>query len=184
MNLVEPIRDLKDIARMKKYLYKNPRDHYLFTLGINTNLRASDLMGIKVSQVKDLKVMGELVIREQKTGKCRRISLNKSCTDTIQRLLRSKTYLPAEFLFKTRKSAVMTVPSVSRLVKKWCRDIGLKGNFAAHSLRKSWGYHQRVTFGVPLHILMDCFNHSSQKQTLAYLCIQPEEIKKVYANEL
>jgi len=31
---------------------------------------------------------------------------------------------------------------------------------------------------------MVMFNHSSQKQTLDYLCIQPQEIKDVYMNEL
>jgi hypothetical protein len=76
------------------------------------------------------------------------------------------------------------VPSVHSLVKSWCRAINLKGNFGSHSLRKTWGYHQRVTFGVDIPRLMVCFNHSTQRQTLDYLCIQPEEIKGVYENEL
>jgi hypothetical protein len=31
---------------------------------------------------------------------------------------------------------------------------------------------------------MEVYGHATQKQTLAYLCIQPEEIKKIYANEI
>lgn len=31
---------------------------------------------------------------------------------------------------------------------------------------------------------MEMFNHSSEKQTLAYLGIQKEEIKQAYLNEL
>jgi hypothetical protein len=31
---------------------------------------------------------------------------------------------------------------------------------------------------------MVCFNHATKKQTLDYLCIQPEEIKNVFNNEL
>jgi len=50
--------------------------------------------------------------------------------------------------------------------------------------RKTWGFHQRVTFGTDLPTLMECFNHSTQKQTLAYLCVQPDEIRNVYENEL
>jgi hypothetical protein len=38
--------------------------------------------------------------------------------------------------------------------------------------------------GTDLPRLMVCFNHSTQRQTLDYLGIQPEEIKDVYANEL
>ena len=73
---------------------------------------------------------------------------------------------------------------MNNLVKKWCRKINLKGNYGSHTLRKTWGYHQRVTFNVGIPVLMECFNHSTQKQTLDYLCVQPEEIKSVYANEL
>jgi hypothetical protein len=32
--------------------------------------------------------------------------------------------------------------------------------------------------------LMVCFNHATQKQTLDYLCIQPEEITNVFNMEL
>jgi hypothetical protein len=31
---------------------------------------------------------------------------------------------------------------------------------------------------------MHMFNHSTQKQTLEYLCIQPEEIKDAYMREI
>ena len=78
----------------------------------------------------------------------------------------------------------VTVQTTHRLVKSWCKVINLKGNYGSHTLRKTWGYHQRVTFGVDLPRLMVCFNHSTQRQTLDYLCIQPEEIKDVYENEL
>ena len=41
---VDPIKSLKDIKAIKKLLHDKPRDLCLFTLGINTNLRASDLL--------------------------------------------------------------------------------------------------------------------------------------------
>lgn len=181
---VEPIKHLKDIKAIKKLLEGNPRDLCLFTLAINTNLRASDLLSIKVSQVMDLEPGGELILKEQKTHKARRLTINKTVHDTIQALLTSTNYHAEDYLFKSQRSAVLTVPTLSRMVKGWCRDINLKGNYASHSLRKTWGYHQRVTFNVGIPELMVCFNHSSQRQTLDYLCIQPEEIKSVYLHEL
>ena len=78
----------------------------------------------------------------------------------------------------------MVPTTINALVKKWCRAIHLKGNYGSHTLRKTWGYHQRVTFNVGIPELMVCFNHSTQKQTLDYLCVQPEEIRSVYANEI
>jgi integrase len=180
---VDPIRKRKDIESIRKLISDNPRDLTLFTIGINTNLRASDLLRIRVGQVRDVKAGDEIELKERKTGKSRRITLNKSCVQAIQRLLASRPYADEDLLF-TGQRGPLTVPSVHRLVKGWCKMINLKGNYGSHSLRKTWGYHQRVTFGVDIPRLMVCFNHSTQRQTLDYLCIQPEEIKGVYENEL
>ena len=181
---VEPIRSTKDIASIKKLLSDRPRDYCIFVLGINTNLRASDLLQIRAGQVRSLKPMGEIELREKKTGKRRRISLNKTCTDAIKRLLTSRDYGDDESLFCGRSGQPLTVPSINRLVKEWCSAINLSGNFGSHSLRKSFGYHQRVTFGRGVAELMVVFNHSSERQTLDYLCVQPAEVKSIYANEL
>lgn len=180
---VEPIRELKDIKAIKKMLAGNAMYHALFTLGINTNLRASDLLKITAGQVRRIKPMEEIEIREQKTGKLRRITMNKSCVDVITQLLASKPFQDSDPLFMGQRGP-LSVPSVHRLVKSWCLSINLPGNYGSHTLRKTWGYHQRVTFGVGLPELMECFNHSTQRQTLQYLCVQPEEIRNVYANEL
>ena len=181
---VEPIKRLKDIKAIKKMLAGRPRDLALFVLGINTNLRASDLLRNKVAQVKDLKPGDEIEIKEKKTGKLRRITLNKAAVTAIQAALKATAYADDDYLFKSAKGPVLTVPSVHRLVKGWCRDINLKGNYGSHTLRKTWGYHQRVTFGVGLPELMVAFNHSTQRQTLDYLCVQPDEIRSIYENEL
>jgi integrase len=180
---VEPIRKKKDIQAIKKMLSDNPRNQALFTIGINTNLRASDLLSIKAGQVRDLKPGDSIQVKEKKTGKFRTITLNKACTGAIHKLLQTRPYKDGEPLFVGQRGS-LTVPSVVRLVKSWCRAINLKGNYGSHTLRKTWGYHQRVSFGTDIPRLMICFNHSSQRQTLDYLCVQPEEIKDVYENEL
>jgi len=180
---VEPIRDVKDIRAIKKLLDGNPMYAALFTLGINTNLRASDLLQITAGQVRGLKAMDEIELKEQKTGKTRRITLNRACVEAVTRLLASKTFDNDTPIFQGERGT-LTVPSVNRLVKSWCKAINLKGNYGAHTLRKTFGYQQRVRFGVGLPEMMVCFNHSTQRQTLDYLCIQPDEVRSVYANEI
>jgi hypothetical protein len=49
---------------------------------------------------------------------------------------------------------------------------------------ETFGYHQRVTFGVDIPTLMTIFGHATQRQPLDYLCIPPSEIRSVYANVL
>jgi len=180
---VEPVKTMKDIKAIKALLAKKQRDLVLFTLGINTNLRAVDLLKIRVAQVRNLKPLESIELKEQKTGKLRRVTLNKACVDAIRDLINLRDYRDDDYLFLGQRGR-LTVPSVNRLVKSWCAAINLEGNFGAHTLRKTFGYIQRVVFGTGLPELMVCFNHSTQRQTLEYLCIQPEEIKNVYANEL
>ena len=179
---VEPIRNVKDIKAIKRMLAGNPRDYCIFVLGINTNLQASDILNLRVCDVwgKD-----ELVLKEKKTGKLRRITLNDAVKKAINNLLASMSNPDDEsYLFLGLRGNPLTVPTLSRMVKTWCQAINLPGNYGSHSLRKTWGYHQRVSFGMGLPELMVCFNHSSQRQTLDYLCVQPEEVRNIYLNEL
>lgn len=72
MEFVQPIRDKKQIEAIKKYLRgSNLRDYCLFTLGINSALRVSDLLKLKISDILDekKKVKDRIQIKEKKTGK-------------------------------------------------------------------------------------------------------------------
>ncbi len=52
---VDPIRSLEDIKTISQLLAGNPRNHLLWTIGINNGLRAVDLLRLKVKDVKNLK---------------------------------------------------------------------------------------------------------------------------------
>ena len=66
----------------------------------------------------------------------------------------------------------------------WCRELDLKGNYGSHTLRKTFGYMHRTVHGTDIPTMMTIFKHSSQKLTLDYLGIQPEEIREAYLKEL
>ena len=54
MQIVEPIRTIDDIERVKQVLkLKKKRNFLLFLLGINCGLRVSDLLQLKISDIKD-----------------------------------------------------------------------------------------------------------------------------------
>jgi integrase len=104
--------------------------------------------------------------------------------DAINRLLESrrdggKILEDAGPLFVGQRGR-MTVPTLSRMVSQWCEAINLKGNYGSHSMRKTFGYHQRTRLNTSVAELMVMFNHSNQRQTLDYLCIQPDEIREAY----
>lgn len=179
---VEPIRSLADIQKIKSNL--GLRDTCLFTLGINSAFRASDLLSIQIKHVKYLQAGESFELKEKKTQKHRRVTVNQTCIDSIRNYLHLREHLSdSEPLFVGQRGK-LTVCTLNRMVKSWCLRAGLKGNFGSHTLRKTWGYHQRVTFNSDVPTLMIAFNHSSQKQTLDYLGVQSDEIKSLYMNQL
>lgn len=190
---VEPIRTVNAINNLKKYLAPAPRNFAIFVVGINTAYRASELLSIRLGQVRHLRPGDRLEIKQKKTKKHRAVTMNTTCYDGIQKLLdhlgrkalRAKDLSWVDddaFLFAGRNSnRALSVPTLNNLVKDWCRKVNLKGNYGSHSLRKTWGYMQRIKQDTPIPLLMQAFGHASQQQTLSYLCIQDEEIESIYA---
>ena len=188
---VEPIRDLKAIKRIKKLREGHGdyglRDLCLFTLGINTAYRANELLSITVGQIDYLAPGDRLEIKQSKTGKIRPTTVNKTVVDALDRWLEVHplpTDTDAPLFLSSRGDAALTVSSVSNMVKAWCRDVGLRGNYGSHTLRKTWGYHQLRIKNAPIPLLMEAYGHSTQRQTLDYLCIEADEIRELYALEL
>lgn len=181
---VEPIKDKRAIATIKKLLADRPRDYALFVTGINTALRGSDLLSLTAGEVRAILADPDGAAKvEAKTGKKRRLTANKAVREALTRLLATRAFADDERVFQGQRGPI-TKQYLWALVKGWCEEINLPGHYGAHTLRKTFGYHQRVTFGVDIPTLMTVFGHSTQRQTLDYLCIQPEEIRSVYDNEL
>ena len=178
---VEPIRDVAAIATIKQHLAHQPRNLCLFTLGINTAFRAGELVSLRICDVADLREGDGLEIKQSKNQRYRRASLNGIACEALQQWLSiHPDPSPATPLFLSQKGGAISVSYVCQLVKEWCADAGLKGNYGSHTLRKTWGYQQRIIHNAPTALLMRAFGHASEAQTLAYLCIQPEEIRNLY----
>ncbi len=63
-------------------------------------------------------------------------------------------------------------------LSKLCEEVGLKGNFGNHTLRKTWGYQARMN-AVPMEIIQHKLNHSSITVTKRYIGITNDEIMDV-----
>ena len=181
---VEPIRSTRDIESLKKLLHDNPRDYALFVIGINTALRASDLLSIQIEQVMNLEPGDSLELRERKTGKKRSIVINKAVFDAIQYLLVHRRHEFGDLFASQRGGKAITKQRLNRLVKEWAGAINLKGNYGCHTLRKTFGYIHRTKFNTDIPTLMRMYNHSTQRQTLTYLCIQEQDVNDAYLKEI
>ena len=182
---VEAIKSVRNISKIKQFLLgkKNKRDYLLFVLGINVGLRIGDLLILKVSDVLDEtgNIKKVLNITEQKTKKKKELELNNAAREAIKLYLEELAgFDDKTFLFPSRKSSgALTTRSAHKIIKTTLRELGIKGNYGTHSLRKTFGYH-RYNSGVKLETLQKLFNHSSASTTLSYIGIDREVIFDAY----
>lgn len=180
---VEPIRNVKDINKIKQYLLgkKNKRDYCIFVVGINVGLRAGDLLSLKISDVTDGKtIFDDVTIKEQKTSKIKTFTLNKSSKEAIKLYLDTLSNIDLnEYLFKSRKGEHLGVRPLHHIIKTTLRDLGIKGNYGTHTLRKTMAFH-RYQNNVPIETLQKLLNHSSSAITLRYIGITKEVISDCY----
>lgn len=87
MNCVQPIRDKEKIEQMKVELQKSgTRDYLIFCLGINTGLRISDIIKLKVKDIlnQDRTIKTHIDIIEEKTNKKKRFKINNSLIEDLK----------------------------------------------------------------------------------------------------
>lgn len=175
MQYVQPIRDKKKIEEIKAVLKENgTRDLLLFSMGINTGLRISDLLNLKVIDVWG---KSHVEIKEQKTGKLKRFPLLGNLQLLIDEYVRNKDCF--EYLFKSRNGENKPITRVMAymIINVACRACGIQDNIGTHTLRKTFGYHHYQTFK-DVAILQSLFNHSSPSITLRYIGITQDEIEQ------
>ena len=176
----DPIKNIEDVAKIKELLKDNVRDLALFTLAVNSAFRVGDLCNILWEDVIDDGSIMTLRVLEGKTKRPRNVPLNPAAS----RILRSwRGKCENEYIFSGQRGR-MTTATFGRLVKMWCKEIGLKGSFCAHTTRKAWIRLQVDHFKTSLPVIMTAVGHKSESQTLHYCGKLGDEVLKAYSNSI
>lgn len=170
---VQPLKTVEEIEDMKWSLRRHcsERDYFLFVLGINTGLRISDMLSLKV---KDVRNVDKIVLKETKTSKKREVELFPYLIDEINSY--TKGMSDEDYLFPSRKGdkAITTTQAYRQLVK--AGKMVDRHDIGTHTLRKTFGYHfYRRTKDIAT--LQTMFNHANQSVTLKYIGILQDDIK-------
>ncbi|SDM32059.1 Phage integrase family protein [Halarsenatibacter silvermanii] len=150
---------------------QNYRNYLLFVVGINTGLRISDMLKLKVEDVKN---KTHIYISEGKTGKSKKFFINLNLREDIDMYI--KNMKEEEHLFQSRNgnNKPLSRSQVYRILNKAADNIDLDiENFGCHSLRKTFGYHHYQKYK-DVALLQDIFNHSSPSVTLVYIGINQD----------
>lgn len=188
MRSVQPIRDIKKIRAIKGNLKRrSPRDFLLFTLGINTGLRISDILKLKVEDVRDQQgnIREYLDLNEKKTKKQRLIYINNEVRNALEYFFeKTGIYDLDRYLFISDKTKINKPISRIRawqLLQTWCKEVGIEGRIGTHTLRKTAGYQMRMA-GVAIELIQEVLGHQSISMTKKYLGITDDEVTKVLKN--
>ncbi len=186
MEFVDPIRKTEDIKAMKKILKRHSqRDLLFFVLGINTGLRISDLLSLKVNDVWDsARVRKFLYLTEPRTGEEHAFYLNRSVERELKAFLSTVNFEQQDYLFKSKKNnSPITRQQAYRIVNQAAKDAGLNGKIGTHTLRKTFGYHA-YRKGIAVSFIAKILNHHSSSETLRYIGIDKndEHVVKVDVN--
>lgn len=167
---VEPLRTPEEISEFRQALLDtgSKRDEFMFTFGINTGLRISDILPLKVSDVLG-KVRADII--EQKTNKVRHVTLTEIASDIV-------AYCEGldvdAYLFRSRKEGShISTTQAYRVLNKAADWIGRK-DIGTHTMRKTFGYHyyKRTHDAITL---MNIFGHSAPSITKKYIGVTYEE---------
>lgn len=186
MNVVEPIRSENQIKQIKGNLFKkkNPRDFTLFVFGINSGLRIGDILSLKLKDIKDNQgnLKDYLIIKEQKTGKTRKVFFNKQIKEALNYYLKKTNVFDLEsYIFPGEKrdsDKPITRVRAYQLINKWCKDVGIKYKVGGHTLRKTFGYHLRMQ-GISIERISNLLGHRNIKVTFRYIGIDDDEDREV-----
>lgn len=180
MEFVQPIRDKDQLEIIKKRLKAhNERDYVMFMIGINAGLRISDILQLRVRDVR-----GEHIkIKEMKTGKTRRTIINRKLRKALDDYIKDKP--DEEVLIKSRQGTNKAIDrsTAYKILKEAAREVGLT-EIGTHTMRKTFGYHfyQRDKDVVALQKIL---NHNKASTTLLYIGVEQDYLdERVMRNGL
>ena len=140
-----------EVTRIKKALAKRGdaglRDLALFSTAIDTMLRASDLLGLTVKDVrKRNRLMRDTFdLTTARYGQSVRCVLSKTTMRVLEKWIKQSAKKPSDYLFTGRHGGGLTPLSArqfSRLIKTWTEDNGLDASsYGIASLRRTGAIH-------------------------------------------
>ncbi|MFQ4603357.1 hypothetical protein C4U98_00035 [Clostridioides difficile] len=180
MNTVEPIRDKAKIKEMQVYLESiHPKWSIMFKLGVLTGLRVSDILNLKVEDV-DLCIK----VKEQKTGKYRKINVPDSLYIELKKYIKQYKLGKGDYLIfsnkrgKERQQKAVSRQQAYRVLRDSSTMVGLKENIGTHGMRKTMAYHLYQK-DKDIALVQYVLNHSSSETTLRYIGVRQEQADKV-----
>lgn len=144
------------------------RDLLLFVLTINTGIKLTELLKLKVCDIKNKK---ELIIKETFTKIKKAFPLSEEIQELVKEYTKNRK--SKEPLFISRVGKSIDRIQVFRNFKEICVELEIEKKYSVSSWRKTFSYHYYKKYG-DLAILEWIFNQSTIAETLKFIGIKED----------
>ena len=164
--------------RTKLQIEGRTRDLAMFNVAIDSKLRGSDVVALKVEDVAPNGYAVErATVRQKKTGQPVRFELTEQTRQALDEYVRAFSKKGGEFLFASRRNRHRPISTrqYARLVDKWVASIGLDASrFGTHSLRRTKAslIYRRTGNLRAVQLLL---GHTKIESTVRYLGIEVDD---------
>jgi site-specific recombinase XerD len=170
-----PIREERDPAILLKTEYKallqvaggNPRDFAIVMLFLQSGLRVSELVNLKIQDVDF--TSREITIRQGKGRKDRVVPLVKQAEAAVKSYLKVRDAQPEyDEVFIARNGTSMDQRTVRYRIHKYYKEAGIKKKASVHTLRHTFSTHQ-IHNGLKINQLKEVLGHRRMETTYKYV---------------
>ncbi len=172
-----PLR-LSDIwsIRVRLHVAGRTRDLALFNLGIDSKLRACDLVSLRLRDVSHGSAIDRrAIVLQRKTGRSVQFELTELTRSALADWVRKAQLCSASYLFPGLRDGHLSTRQYARIVGSWVTAIGLDRNsYGTHSMRRTKAslIYRRTRNLRAVQILL---GHTKLESTVRYLGIEVED---------
>ena len=170
------------VIRVRLQLASKRRDLALFNLAIDSKLRGSDLVKMKVSDISNAGVVSaRAMVLQLKTGRPVQFKITVQTLEAIREWMLFANLSNAGYLFPTRLTASkhLSTRQYARIVETWVTQIGLdSGAYGTHSMcrTKPTLIYKRTKNLRAVQLLL---GHTKLESTVRYLGIEVDDALEI-----
>lgn len=168
--------------RIRLELEGKVRDLALFNMALDSKLRASDLVKLKVSDVAyGHAVSGRAIVLQQKTGSPVQFELTKGTREAVAAWIKVAHLRSTDYLFQSRVGSYrhLSTRKYNRIFYGWIEKLGLDASlYSTHSMRRTKPYliYKKTK---NLRVIQLLLGHKKLESTVRYLSIEVDDALEI-----
>ena len=164
--------------RVRLQMEHRARELALFDLGIDSKLRACDLVKLRVRDIcHGDRVASRAIVLQQKTQRPVQFEITSSTREAVEEWIRKAGLSPDDYLFpsRVRRSPHLGTRQYARILDGWVSSVGLDpADYGTHSMRRTKAslIYRRTKNLRAVQLLL---GHSKLESTVRYLGIEVDD---------